>query len=83
MASVMDLLVISAETNVIEVYRLTVDTHDRRGNPVCKLTRLDYTAHEAGHISAVFVGWQPLAHFGHPLFAGDHTAIGRNFGARQ
>ena len=53
MASVMDLLEISAETNVVEVYRLAVDAHHRRGNPVGKLTWLD------------------------------HTAIGRDFGARQ
>jgi len=79
----MDLLGISAETNVVEVYRLTVDTHDRRGNPVGKLTWLCDTAHQAAHISAVFVGGQPLAHFGHPLFAGDHTAIGCDFGTRQ
>ena len=82
MARVIDLLETSAETNVVEVYRLAVDAHHRRGNPVGKLTWLDHTAHEAAHIGAVFVGGQPLAHFGHPLFAGDHTAIGRNFGAR-
>src|SRR5262245_33674355 len=73
----------STEAHVVELDRLPVDAHHRRGDPAGELARLDHAAHQAGDERAVLVGGQPLPDLVAPLGFADHAAVGRHLDAGQ